>query len=158
MSRIGISGHRILTPDIADYAEREIRLLLAHEENLVGISNLAIGADQVFARVVLALNGSLEVIIPCLQVESSFDTAGDLQSYRALLSRATKITTMPFTQPSEDAYLAAGQEVVRASDHLIAVWDGRPARGKGGTADVVAHARASGVPVTVIWPPGALRA
>jgi hypothetical protein len=43
------------------------------------------------------------------------------------------------------------------ADELWAVWDGRPARGYGGTADVVARARDSGIPVRVIWPAGARR-
>ncbi|MFG2222777.1 hypothetical protein [Streptomyces sp. NPDC048644] len=42
-------------------------------------------------------------------------------------------------------------------DRLIAVWDGQPARGYGGTADVVAYARSTGVPVEVVWPDGATR-
>jgi hypothetical protein len=41
---------------------------------------------------------------------------------------------------------------------LWAVWDGLPARGYGGTAEVVAYARAHAMPVKVIWPVGALRA
>jgi hypothetical protein len=43
------------------------------------------------------------------------------------------------------------------ADLLWAVWDGQPARGYGGTADVVAAARAKGLPVRVIWPHGAHR-
>jgi hypothetical protein len=43
------------------------------------------------------------------------------------------------------------------ADHLFAVWDGKAARGYGGTADVVAEARKRNVPVTVIWPEGASR-
>jgi len=40
---------------------------------------------------------------------------------------------------------------------LFAVWDGKAARGYGGTADVIAEARTRNVPVTVIWPEGASR-
>ncbi len=40
---------------------------------------------------------------------------------------------------------------------LFAVWDGQPARGYGGTADVVTRARDRGRPVRVIWPDGATR-
>jgi hypothetical protein len=43
------------------------------------------------------------------------------------------------------------------AEHLFAVWDGKPARGYGGTADVVAEARQRAIPVTVIWPDGASR-
>ena len=47
--------------------------------------------------------------------------------------------------------------MLRHADELWAVWDGKPARGYGGTADVVACARENGVPVRVIWPAGARR-
>ncbi|MFG2777635.1 hypothetical protein ACGFY7_07180 [Streptomyces prunicolor] len=42
-------------------------------------------------------------------------------------------------------------------DVLLAVWDGRPARGYGGTADVVTYAREHDVPVRVLRPEGATR-
>jgi hypothetical protein len=32
---------------------------------------------------------------------------------------------------------------------LIALWDGQPSRGKGGTAEIVAYARQRGIPV--VW-------
>jgi hypothetical protein len=47
--------------------------------------------------------------------------------------------------------------MLQHSDQLWAVWDGQPARGYGGTADVVAAAHGNGLPVQVIWPPGAHR-
>jgi hypothetical protein len=40
---------------------------------------------------------------------------------------------------------------------LLAVWDGTPSQGVGGTADVVAFAGERGVPTTVVWPPGSRR-
>jgi hypothetical protein len=51
----------------------------------------------------------------------------------------------------------AGKVVVDRSSVLVAVWDGQPSRGLGGTADVVRYARERGVPVEVIWPEGATR-
>jgi hypothetical protein len=51
-----------------------------------------------------------------------------------------------------------GRAVGDRSNVLVAVWDGQPARGLGGTADVVvAYARERGVLVQVIWPEGATR-
>jgi hypothetical protein len=41
-------------------------------------------------------------------------------------------------------------ETVNDSDVLIALWDGLPARGKGGTAEVVEYATALGKPVLII--------
>ena len=55
-------------------------------------------------------------------------------------------------------YATLGQMLVRQADLLIALWDGNPPSGKGGTADVVSEARRNGVPV--LWierePPHAL--
>jgi hypothetical protein len=60
-------------------------------------------------------------------------------------------------ESTERAHLAAGQVVVDRSERLVAVWDGKPARGIGGTADIVSYARQKGVPVAVVWPEGAAR-
>jgi hypothetical protein len=47
--------------------------------------------------------------------------------------------------------------MVDQADKLFAVWDGKPARAYGGTADVVGYARDHGTPVEIIWPTGAAR-
>lgn len=51
----------------------------------------------------------------------------------------------------------ASRTMLEGADKLYAVWDGKPARGYGGTADVVALARDLGVNVQVIWPDGSSR-
>ncbi len=48
-----------------------------------------------------------------------------------------------------DAYHETGIRTVDESDILLAVWDGKPAQGKGGTGDVVAYARELKKPI--IW-------
>ena len=51
--------------------------------------------------------------------------------------------------PAEDrnlAYQRAGFLVAEQCDVLLAIWDGHPARGPGGTAEVIEHARARGRP------------
>jgi hypothetical protein len=53
--------------------------------------------------------------------------------------------------------MAASKLMIDTADELYAVWDGRPARGYGGTADVVAYAHELGKPVHIIWPAGAKR-
>jgi hypothetical protein len=47
--------------------------------------------------------------------------------------------------------------VVDRSERVVAVWDGKPASGVGGTADVVSYAHQKRVPVVVLWPEGATR-
>ncbi len=53
--------------------------------------------------------------------------------------------------------MAGSELLVGLVDEVLAVWDGRPARGYGGTADVVAYAIRTGVPVHVLWPDNASR-
>jgi hypothetical protein len=64
---------------------------------------------------------------------------------------------LPFAESTPEAHMAAGEFMISAADELFAVWDGKPARGFGGTADIVAHARERDLPVQVIWPDGAQR-
>jgi hypothetical protein len=75
----------------------------------------------------------------------------------ALNGRAGHLEALEHTESTEAAHMEAGKVVVDRSSVLVAVWDGQPARGLGGTADVVAYARERGVPVTVVWPEGATR-
>jgi hypothetical protein len=42
--------------------------------------------------------------------------------------------------------------MVDVSDIVVALWDGEPARGRGGTADIVAYARAMAKPLLVVNP------
>lgn len=53
---------------------------------------------------------------------------------------------LPSQECSEDAYLAAGHWVVDHSDLMMLMWNGYPAVGRGGTADVASYARSLGRP------------
>ncbi len=78
-------------------------------------------------------------------------------AYDALLSRASSVHRLDRIESSEEAHMEASRAMLDRAEHLFAVWDGKPARGYGGTADVVAEAQAREIPVTVIWPEGASR-
>jgi hypothetical protein len=155
--RVGISGHQGLAPEVLTYITREIKNRLAAISQLIGISSLAEGADQRFAECVLALGGSLEVIVPATNYRSTFADAATRKQYEHLLRLATDVITLDFPAPSEEAFLAAGKAIVDSCDVLFAVWDGLPARGLGGTADIVEYARQLCRETVVIWPPGVLR-
>ena len=47
------------------------------------------------------------------------------------------------------SYLAAGKLLIRHSDLMVAVWNGRPGRGPGGTGDIVERTLQASVPV--LW-------
>lgn len=147
----GIAGHQQLPDAIISDIRRELHAIVRSDELLHGYSSLAKGADQLFAQCVLDAARPLTAVLPCRQYLETFEPE-DRPGYLALLERATAIVTLDFQLPSEDAFLAAGQLLVRSVDELIAVWDGQPAKGRGGTADVVAYARSMGKPVKVLWP------
>ncbi|WP_159402102.1 hypothetical protein [Streptomyces sp. 3211.6] len=53
--------------------------------------------------------------------------------------------------------MAGSGVLVGLVGELVAVWDGEPAWGYGGTAGVVAYAERMGVPARIFWPEGASR-
>ena len=156
MTQLAITGHRGLSAELEAEVDRMIRAAVAENRDLVGVSCLADGADAVFAQAVLDAGGSLVAVLPATEYRDSLP-----EEYRPvydrLLARAGKVVQLPFVTPDPQAYMEAGKRMVDESDTLLAVWDGRPGRGHGGTADVVAYARSRGVPVTVLWPEGAIR-
>ena len=159
VTRVGGTGHRLLPAATSRLVEPELRALLARcagATGLVGVTLLDDGADQLFAQAILALGGVLEVVLPAIRYRDGLP-ANSVGAYDELLARATCVRRLPYVESTSEAHMAAGQLVVEGADLLVAVWDGRPARGVGGTSDVVAYARSRGVPVEVIWPAGASR-
>lgn len=155
---VGITGHQNLSERCRELVRLEIeRRLDAIDHPFTGLTSLAAGADQIFAAAVLQAGGQLTVVLPSDQIEKSFQDPSDLARFQNLVIRADEIVRMPFSEPGDEAYWAAGQAIVERSDLVFAVWDGRPAGGLGGTADVVEYARERDIAVTVIWPNGCER-
>jgi len=155
---VGITGHQNLSERCAELVRVEIdRRLEAIDQPFVGLTSLAAGADQIFAAAVLQAGGQLSVVLPSDRIETSFQDPSDLARFQELIARADEIIRMPFSEPGEEAYWTAGQAIAERSDLVVAVWDGRPSGGLGGTADVVKYARGRGTRVAVIWPDGCER-
>src|SRR5574341_612495 len=149
MTRVGVTGHQRLG-SVADWqwVEMEMeRILTGAERPLEGITSLAIGADQMFAEAVVRNGGHLIVVLPFKEYERTFTEAGDKQRFRSLIKRAVSIVVLESKGSEEESYLAAGKRVVDESEWMIAVWDGEPAAGLGGTADVVQYAVSQRKPV-----------
>tara|TARA_R110000787_G_scaffold51907_12_gene122620 strand:+ start:2251 stop:2724 length:474 start_codon:yes stop_codon:yes gene_type:complete len=156
--RVGVTGHQSIPPKIVAFIEAGIKQALRdNAADLVGVSSLAAGADQLFSRIVLRMGGSIHAIIPSADYEDAFKDDEAREEYRELLVLAAVIEQLDHNSPSEEAFLDAGQHVVDRSDRLIAVWDGDDAQGKGGTGDVVRYARERGIEVIVVWPEGVKR-
>ena len=156
--RIGITGHRGLPAATEQLVDRAIREQLAAYAgcDIIGVSNLADGADQLFAQAVLDTGGQLDVIIPAARYRDGLPESAHA-SYDRLLSKASSVHRLDRVESTADAHMEASNVMLDRADGLFAVWDGKPARAYGGTADVVAEARKRGMPVTIIWPEGAAR-
>lgn len=155
MIRLGITGHQDLgeEPTTAWVRTAVDRVLGEHAGELAGVSSLAVGADQLFAELVLERHGVLEAVLPFPGYrERSFSCDEDRRRYDRLVARAQVTVLERGERSDEEAYLHAGREVVARCDALVAVWNGAPAKGLGGTADIVAHARAEGRALIVVDP------
>ncbi|MEV0475679.1 hypothetical protein [Streptomyces prunicolor] len=168
--RVGITGHRGLSGEV----ERTVRALIEEavtaygtgtgtgtgtepgNAGLVGVSCIADGPDTWFARAVLDHGGRLEVVLPAARYRADLP-AWHHSTYDDLLRRATEVHRTGLDASGPDAHMAGSELLVDQVDVLLAVWDGRPARGYGGTADVVTYAREHDVSVQVLWPEGATR-
>ncbi len=109
-------------------------------------SALALGTDQLFVKIALEMGIPLELVIPCSHYAEIFSTTEARDEYHHLLNRCQDIHRLPFDDCSDDAYLTAGHWIVDHSDLVMLVWNGYPAAGRGGTADVASYSRYVGRP------------
>jgi hypothetical protein len=152
--RVGITGHqRLARPGGWGWVSTQIDLVLSQTTKpLVGVTCLAIGADQLFAERVLYHGGALCVVVPFEGYEASFHSASDRDAYLRLVSIASYKKLLRGCGSAEQSYMKAGKMVVDLSDLVLAVWDGEPAAGLGGTADVVEFAIERGKPLIHLNP------
>src|SRR5580700_6916560 len=133
------------------------------------VSALADGADTIAAKAALGLGYALDAPLPFAQTEYEKDFSSDavdghipLQDFRALVGHARSVLQLPGRRRAEAdtkeqgdlkenrAYEAAGLTVLSQADILLAVWDGKLSRGRGGTAEMVAEAARIGIPIVVV--------
>ncbi len=147
---MAVTGHRALAdpPLVETLVDAVVDRLLADPANdaIAVWSSLAEGADRLVVDRVLARGaGRLSVVLPLPadDYEDDFADAASRAEFRALLARADEtITVGPDEDGSrESAYERAGREVVDRSEVLLALWDGQPSRGRGGTAEIIEYAR-----------------
>ncbi|MGO8756548.1 MAG: DUF4231 domain-containing protein [Terracidiphilus sp.] len=116
------------------------------------LSPLAEGADRIVARAGLALGADLQCPLPFHADEycRDFEDAASRDEFHALLAKASAVFQIEGSRAGEDAaYERAGRIVLEQSDLLIAIWDGEPAAGRGGTTQIVEEALAQHIPV--VW-------
>jgi hypothetical protein len=168
---VGVTGHRAdMLPDgsaeaIGDRIRETLLLiasagsdLLANERHCFApgpcelrfVSPVADGADQIAAEVALELGWELQVIAPFDKAayRASLANEGARARFDSLLERSAGLLELP-GDPGHalDAYVMTGRATVAHCDMLIAVWDGLPPRGRGGTGEVVQFALTRGTAI-----------
>jgi hypothetical protein len=166
-----VTGHRaeVLSPeavprieervrDVLRQVEESGRALLETERDCFGsftprmrfVSPIADGADQIAAEAALALGWELEVVLPFDRnaYRASLATDDSRRRFDSLMGRASCLLELP-GDPDQglDAYVMTGRATVAHCDVLIAVWDGLPPRGRGGTGEVVQLALTRGTAI-----------
>lgn len=87
--RIGTTGHSNLAPSAEQVVIQALTTVLAGTPTpLIGVSCLARGADQIFARVVLDLGGQVEVVLPAADYRERKVKPDNAAVFEDLLARA----------------------------------------------------------------------
>jgi hypothetical protein len=160
--RIGVTGHRDAADDPALQARVDDaieRIGRAAPSSVLTpllfevVSPISEGADRLVAERVLEVPGAtLEAPLPMDEAEylKDFRSEDARREFLSLLARSEASPVMPWALRRPFAYSEVGEYVVDTSDVLVAVWNGQPAHGPGGTADVVQRAVRAGMPRVII--------
>jgi len=155
---IGVTGHRLnrisqrqldqLAPQVQQFLAQ---IAVAARTPALGlVSGLAEGADRHLARLALDAGYALHAVLPFARETYAHDFSGSASrtQFNELLARAGRVTELPGRPGfSAQAYRRAGHALLDEADVLLAVWDGQPAQGAGGTAEVVNEACRRRMPV-----------
>ena len=156
---LGLTGHRNLghstqIEEVISFLKPKLLEGSGIDPVLTVVTSLAEGADRVLAKTLLDLYPSsrLVSILPLAPEEYALDfgSHSSRSEFEKLLDLSDEVRVVNMGKGDRGlCYERAGKEVVDSSDLILAAWDGKKARGRGGTADVVKYARER--KKTVIW-------
>lgn len=146
--KIAVFGHRhlgdphLLETSILAAAQRiqEVYPSVAYQV----YSCLAEGADRLLAsKLIQVLPADLAVVLPLSEQEylKDFQSKKSIQEYHHLKRLAKKVVTSDQQPTRPHAYREANHYLMQNCDLFVTIWDGLPARGPGGTAELVQSAR-----------------
>lgn len=142
------------------------------------ITPLAEGADRIVSyevletrelqtesgKVIPISDARLEAVLPLKKADylEDFETEDSKAEFEELISKSRRPISLKenllkveigngdLDEARKEAYLSVGKYVVDNCDVLIALWNGKPAAGKGGTAEIVKYAEKKSRPVLII--------
>ena len=152
--KVGVTGHRFLRdlPILTEAIQMALDRIAARYPGrpLTLYSPLAAGTDQLAGLAALEKGVEIVAVMPYEQkryLESI--PQPDRDTFSRLAAEAFGTFQLNGDIEGEDKYLALAEFLVKQMDVLIAVWNGQPARGPGGTGEVVERFRQTGKPL--VW-------
>jgi hypothetical protein len=131
-------------------ATADVRHYRADGPRLTLLTGMAEGTDREAVRAAHAeATWAVHAVLPFPIVGHHADSQ---EALRASLDGCAGVTVLDGVAGRYDAYVPLANVLVEQADVLVAVWDGERARGVGGTAEVVQHARRESVPIVRIDP------
>jgi uncharacterized phage-like protein YoqJ len=156
---IGITGHRSVeeTEEVqhrVDLVLEKLRLAYPNRKWIV-LSLLAEGTDRIVVKKIRQFTNATAkhvVVLPLSldEYQKDFSTPESKQEFNQLLGQADDVVELIPRKDRDEGYAQAGQYILENCDVLVAIWDGRPEKGKGGTGEIVRHARQRKLPLAWI--------
>ncbi len=153
---VGVTGHRVLAEiDKIENGLEEVvgTLETAFPDEWTVVSGLAEGADRLITERLLLRGRCRLIAILALHPDeyaTDFDAPESRGEFWELLRQADEVVEVAGVSNRDAAYEAAGREMLRRAEVLVAIWDGDDGQGRGGTGQIVAEARARDLPVAWI--------
>lgn len=171
------SGHMIDRPHRREprfppsYEQRVKELLRERLKKLdagFGYASAASGSDILFLETLLELGGEIHIVLPYNKDQFLEDSVMDdynkgwKERYELILRKAAQVVTASEQKLGEGGMsykyanlMLLGLAGIRAEQldtelRPLAVWDGGPGDGDGGTADAIAHWRGNELPIEIV--------
>ena len=150
---IGFTGHRNLLDESRSRASI-LKFLQDFksktEKTIYGVSSAAAGGDLLFAESCIQLGLPIRILLPAPkeQFREDFDEATWSRA-ESVMQRAMSVEVIGNGETKEERYYECGAETVQQTQMLLALWDGKPSQGLGGTEEIFAYAKNQGRPV--VW-------
>jgi hypothetical protein len=151
---VGFTGHRKVPYETK--SRQVIRDFLAQQKEshhgvMYGICSAAAGGDQLFAESCIELNIPLRILLPrpAEQFRADFEDTSWQRTVH-IMENAISVEVTGRHESRNEQYYDCGIQTVAESQLLVALWDGQPSRGIGGTQEIVSYARKTGHPIAWI--------